>query len=235
MSILKDYERAIDFYNDKYYGREFALKNTSWHDKVVAERLGSLDGAQVLDVACGGGKWLKLLAERGAQIAGVDIADRAIDYCKQTVVQGEFHVAAAEEMPFESGRFDVITCMGSLEHFADKSRALGEMQRVAKPTAKFLLLVPNAGFATRRMGLFRGTLQTAVREDVYSLAEWDQLFRESGLSVTARWRDLHVLSWNWICQKNPVTWPLRAAQALVLGIWPISWQYQVYHLCRKLN
>ena len=26
-------------------------------------------------------------------------------------------------------------------------------------------------------------------------------------------------------------WPLRTAQALALPVWPLSWQYQVYHLC----
>jgi SAM-dependent methyltransferase len=149
--------------------------------------------------------------------------------------QGEFYVGAAESLPFEDGRFAIVTCMGSLEHFSDKPQALREMIRVAQADAKFLILVPNAGFATRRLGLFRGTLQTAVREDVYPLSKWESIFREGGLEVVARWRDLHVLSRNWILQKNPLLWPLRAAQATALAIWPMSWQYQIYHLCRKLN
>jgi len=235
MTTLKDYEKATAFYNSEYYSREFALKNTSWHDRTIASRLSPLEGREVLDVACGGGLWLKLLASRGARIAGVDIADRAIGYCRDTLPQGEFHVAAAEQLPFEPQRFDVVTCMGSLEHFSDKSMALKEMLRVAKPDAKFVILVPNAGFATRRIGLFRGTLQTVIREDVYTLAEWDRLLRENGMVVIDRWRDLHVLSWNWICQKSPWLWPLRAAQALALTIWPVSWQYQVYHFCKKSN
>lgn len=233
MSRLRSYEKAREFYNQEYYGREFALKNTSWHDHLIARRLGNLEGLQVLDVACGGGMWLRLLANKGARIAGIDIADRAIDYCRSSLPNGEFHVSAAEELPFERDRFDVVTCMGSLEHFADKALALTEMRRVAKTGAVFVLLVPNAGFATRRIGLFGGTLQTAVREDVYSLAQWQKLFNDNGLEVVSRWRDLHVLSWGWISQKNPLLWPVRAAQALALALWPISWQYQVYHLCRN--
>lgn len=235
MTSLKDYEKAAAFYDSEYYSREFALKNTSWHDRVVASRLGSLEGRTVLDVACGGGRWLELLASRGARIAGVDIAERAVKYCRETLPQGDFHVAAAEQLPFETQSFDVVTCMGSLEHFADKPAALREMLRVAKPDARFVILVPNAGFATRRMGLFRGTLQTVIREDVYTLPEWDRLLSESGMTVIDRWRDLHVLSWNWICQKNPMLWPLRAAQALALAVWPLNWQYQVYHFCKKSN
>lgn len=231
MTALKDYDKARAFYNSAYYSREFALKNTSWHDRLIASRLGDLEGHEVLDVACGGGMWLKLLAERGAGIAGVDIADRAIEYCRETLPQGEFHVGAAEALPYESDRFTIVTCMGSLEHFADKPQAIREMIRVAKVGSRFLILVPNAGFATRRMGLFRGTLQTAIREDVYTLAEWEAIFLEGGLEVMDRWRDLHVLSRNWICQKSPLLWPLRAAQAVALAVWPVSWQYQVYHLC----
>lgn len=235
MTTLKDYDRARAFYNDEYYSREFALKNTSWHDRVMASRLGDLKDRDVLDVACGGGMWLKLLSARGATVAGIDIADRAIEYCRKMLPLGEFHVGAAESLPFEDGRFAVVTCMGSLEHFADKPGAIREMVRVARQDAKFLILVPNAGFATRRLGLFRGTLQTVVREDVYSLPKWESIFREGGLEVVSRWRDLHVLSRNWIFQKNPLLWPIRAAQAVALAIWPMSWQYQVYHLCRKLN
>ena len=105
------------------------------------------------------------------------------------------------------------------------------MVRVAKREAIFLLLVPNADFLTRRLGLYGGTQQAEVREDVRTLAGWEGLFDSTGLRVTRRWRDLHVLSWSWIAQGKWYSWPCRAAQALALPFWPLSWQYQVYHLC----
>ena len=105
------------------------------------------------------------------------------------------------------------------------------MIRTAKPDAMFLLLVPNAGFLTRRLGLYAGTHQAAMREEIRSLQAWQELFASAGLCVIKRWKDLHVLSLSWITQGPWYQWPLRAAQALALPFWPLSWQYQVYHLC----
>jgi len=228
--MTQDHEKLRTFYNESYYAREFALDTSSWHDRTIASRLGELDGKAVLDVACGGGMWLDLLHRRGARIAGVDISDRAIEFCRQRHPDGDFKVGPAESLPFPDATFDLVSCLGSLEHFGDKPAALREMRRVAKPDARFLILVPNAGFLSRRLGLYRGTLQTAVREDVYPLEEWAALFEGSGLFVEKRWRDLHVLSPNWILQKGWSRAPLRAAQALALPLWPMRWQYQVYHL-----
>ena len=105
------------------------------------------------------------------------------------------------------------------------------MIRTAKPDAMFLLLVPNAGFLTRRLGLYAGTHQAAMREEIRSLQAWQELFASAGLHVINRWKDLHVLSPSWIARGPVYLWPLRAAQALALPFWPLSWQYQVYHLC----
>jgi SAM-dependent methyltransferase len=148
---------------------------------------------------------------------------------------GDFHCGPAESLPFDDHGFDLVTCMGSLEHFLDKPKALEEMRRVAKPDARFVILVPNAGFLTRRLRLYGGTEQVTAREDVLELAAWRQLFEASGLRVIERWRDLHPLSWAWIRHGNPFTWPVRAAQALALTVWPIAWQYQVYHYCQAAN
>jgi hypothetical protein len=105
------------------------------------------------------------------------------------------------------------------------------MVRVAKPGAVFLLLVPNSGFLPLRLRLYSGTQQADVREEVRSLSEWRKLFDNAGLRVRYRWKDLHVLSPSWIFRGAWYSWPLRAAQAAVLPFWPLSWQYQVYHLC----
>ncbi len=105
------------------------------------------------------------------------------------------------------------------------------MVRVAKPEAIVLLLVPNSGFLTQRLGLYSGTQQASVCEEVRSLPGWHQLFGSVGLHICQRWRDLHVLSLSWICRGPWYGWPLRASQALVLPLWPLTWQYQAYHLC----
>ena len=125
------------------------------------------------------------------------------------------------------------TCLGSLEHFPDKLQALKEIVRVATDEARFLVLVPNAGFVTRRLGLYSGTQQAQICEDVYPLRVWAALLGNAGLVIDKRWRDLHPLDYRWITTGPRNRWVLRAAQAAILAVWPIAWQYQVYHLCTK--
>jgi SAM-dependent methyltransferase len=233
MSDPDKFEPIRNFYDQDYYAEPSAHGGVSWHDRAIAARLGELRGARVLDVACGLGQWLGLLEEHGAEVAGIDISARAIEHCRQRFPGKEFHVGPAETLPFADGSFDLVTCMGSLEHFLDKPAALREMVRVSRPDARFLILVPNAGFLTRRLGLYGGTQQAKVSEDVYPLARWEQLLRGSGLHIEHRWRDLHTLSRSWIMRGPAWGWPLRALQAAALPLWPMAWQYQVHHYCRR--
>jgi ubiquinone/menaquinone biosynthesis C-methylase UbiE len=186
---------------------------------------------RLLDVACGAGQWLAAAAALGAIPAGIDISEKALDACRKSLPNSDLHCGSAEQLPFTDGYFDVISCLGALEHFLDPHMALCEMVRVAKPDAKFILLVPNLKFLSRRLGLYSGTEQADIREELRTLTQWHDLFTSAGLRVRHRWRDLHVLSPSWIFRGSFYAWPVRAAQALALPLWPLEWQYQVYHLC----
>lgn len=230
---VADHGAVRRFYDDEYYGKDTGEDALPWHVRLMAARFGDLRGKSALDIACGEGQWLSELASRGAAVAGIDISSRAIGRCRARLPNAEVHEGVAEDLPFESGRFDVVTCLGSLEHFLDQPKALREMKRVAKLDARFLILVPNAGFLTRRLGLYRGTAQVAVRETVRPLQQWETLFEAAGLFVHKRWRDLHPLSISWIRNGPMWFWPIRAVQASALVAWPINWQYQIYFGCTQ--
>ncbi len=232
---MDDFDSIRRFYDEEYYSDGKASTDLPWHSRRVAARLGDFSGRRVLDVACGTGEWLAWFRQRGAEVSGVDLSGKAIHRCLERFPGGDFHCSPAESLPFDDDCFNLVTCMGSLEHFLDKRKALEEMRRVAAPGARFLFLVPNAGFLTRRLGFYDGTRQTKAREDVLSLDAWRGLLHEAGLHVTDLWRDLRPLSRHWICHGRVVAWPVRAAQALALAAWPIAWQYQVYHYCRAVD
>lgn len=223
------------FYDTVYHQANGAPSEPSRHVWRLARKLQTRPNQNVLDVACGTGEFLAACAAFGNNIAGVDISDTAIDECKARLPMGEFHACPAEKLPFEDAQFDVVTCLGSLEHFLDPIAALREMVRVAKPGAQFVILVPNKDFLTRKLGLYGGTHQVDALEVVHSLEEWDTLFRKAGLAVRKRWKDTHVLSWRWIGAKGKAAVPLRAIQAVALLFWPLHWQYQVYHLAEARN
>ena len=228
---LPNHNEIRRFYDNVYYEDVRITGNIPVHLRRLAARLGPWKDKQLLDVGCGTGQWLMAATELGAVPAGIDISQVAIDACRKMLPQAELYCGPAEDLPFEDRRFDVISCLGSLEHFLEPEKALREMVRVAMPRASVLLLVPNADFLPRRLGLYSGTYQKEIREDVRTLAGWERLFESVGLRVVKRWRDLHVLSMPWIFQGKWYAWPFRAAQAFALPLWPLSWQYQVFHLC----
>jgi ubiquinone/menaquinone biosynthesis C-methylase UbiE len=226
-----DHDAVREFYDDFYYRDVINRNSPGFHLRRLARRLDPWTGRRVLDVACGPGSWLQAIAERGAITTGIDISQVALDVCRSAVPEAELHCGPAERLPFADRQFDFISCLGALEHFLDIEASLQEMIRVAKPNASFLLLVPNAGFLPSRLGLYKGTLQAAVKEQALSLLDWQELFESAGLRVKARWKDLHILSTAWIFRGPYHQWPLRAAQAAALPFWPLNWQYQIYYLC----
>jgi len=226
-------KRAQEFYDNAYYTTGRRRASETWHSRQIVNRVGDLHDKSVLDVGCGMGQWLQLLGARGALLSGIDISTRAVEICRSHVSGADIRQGSAESLPWADATFDLVTCLGSLEHFAEKSGALAEMVRVGRTRARYLILVPNAGFLTRRLGLYAGTQQTEFREDVYSLDAWAALFRGVGLVVEKRWRDLHMLDLQWITSGPFSRWALRSVQAAALPLWPLGWQYQVYHLCAK--
>ncbi|MBQ0797315.1 methyltransferase domain-containing protein [Zhongshania sp.] len=223
------------FYDSVYYKDKTTDTSENRHYQNLATKLGINTETEILDVACGSGEWLLACSQRGAKIAGIDLSEKAIDICRSTFKNGEFLAQAAENLPFRTDQFNIVSCLGSLEHFVDPVKALKEMRRVASQDAQFVVLVPNADFLTRKLKLFRGTYQVDAKEHVRTLPAWNDLFTEAGLTVTDRWKDLHIVSIKWVKLGPWYAWPFRALQAILLTIWPLKWQYQVYHLCHNTN
>lgn len=224
-------EEIRHFYDEVYYKNARDVVGVSRHLRRLALRFEPWKNLRILDVACGTGRWLMAVHALGAIPSGIDLSRVALDACQRTLPKVELHCGSAETLPFDNCQFDFISCLGALEHLIDPQAALREMVRCAKPDARFLLLVPNSGFLPRRLGLYAGTHQAQVHEEDRSLEEWHALFESAGLRVERRWRDLHVLSASWIFRGPWYLWFIRATQALALPLWPLSWQYQVYHLC----
>lgn len=82
----------------------------------------------LLDVGCGRGYWLDLLAERkpGLELTGLDFFDE-VPLKKSRYVRGN-----VETLPFPDKSFDIITCQHTIEHLKNLPKAIEEMKRVAR-------------------------------------------------------------------------------------------------------
>jgi SAM-dependent methyltransferase len=95
---------------------------------------------RILDVGCGTGANLKMLAAYG-NAEGVDISQQAVDYCRQRGLQS-VKLGAAEQLPYENDSFDLVTALDVIEHLDDDIAGLREMRRVLRHDGRVLLFVP---------------------------------------------------------------------------------------------
>ena len=100
---------------------------------------------KLLDVACGVGRFLMEAKSENYEIFGIDISDKAVAIAREKT-GAEITRASVENMRYRANSFDVVTCIGSLEHFADPKKALKEMSRVLRSEGVCLLHVPNLMF-----------------------------------------------------------------------------------------
>ena len=97
---------------------------------------------RVLDLGCGGGFMSEALAQRGAQVTGIDPAALAIDAARRHAATQNFpiryDVGIGESLPYGDGEFDAVLCVDVLEHVEDLRRVLSEVRRVLRPGGTFL-------------------------------------------------------------------------------------------------
>ena len=101
-------------------------------------------GGNLLDIGCGTGMFLKLLANYGT-VFGVDISERALAYC-QDKVPAHLTRAAGDRLPFPDDSFSFVSLLDIIEHADDDVSVLKEACRVLKPGGAALVTVPAFAF-----------------------------------------------------------------------------------------
>jgi SAM-dependent methyltransferase len=98
-------------------------------------------GRQVLDVGCGVGSFLRLVAERGGVPQGIDASETLISLAQTRLPDADLRVGEMEDLPWEDNRFDLVTGFNSFFFADDMVAALREARRVAKPGATVVIQV----------------------------------------------------------------------------------------------
>ena len=125
---------------------------------------------RILDVGCGTGANLKMLAQFG-RAEGIDLSQQALDFCKERGLNG-VQYGEAENLPFENGSYDLVTALDVLEHLDDDGTGLNEIYRVLRPNGRALIFVPAFMFlwgvqddvSNHRRRYTRSELTTAVQK-----------------------------------------------------------------------
>lgn len=105
--------------------------------------LGDEKPGRLLDVGCGGGRFLRRMQKRGWQAEGTDFDEQAAR--KVTSRYGiTTHVGDLPQCALPAASFDAITLSQAIEHLYDPRATLQECLRLLKPGGSLVMTTPNA-------------------------------------------------------------------------------------------
>lgn len=104
-------------------------------------RTGLEPGRQVLDIGCGAGTFLRLVADRGAVPHGLDASEALLAFARDRLPDADLRQGDMEDLPWDKDSFDLVTGFNSFFFANDMVAALREAGRVAKPGAPVVIQV----------------------------------------------------------------------------------------------
>lgn len=172
-------------YNRIYRGAGIRHPDRFW--TWILDLVAAAPGERLLDVACGEGQLVARASALGLEAHGVDLSDVALGAGRRAAPAASFAVADGERLPYPDASFDVVTNMGSLEHYEDPVSGAAEMARVAAPGGRVCLHVPN--LFGLRWNVAHGWRHGDVPDDGQpiqrygSRAQWTRVLAAGGLEV----------------------------------------------------
>jgi len=102
------------------------------------DRAAGLAGKKVLDVGCGGGILAEAMAQRGAEVTGIDLGEKGLRVAQLHLAESKlpvtYEMVSAEDYAARhAGEFDVVTCMELLEHVPEPAGMVAACARLARP------------------------------------------------------------------------------------------------------
>ena len=101
----------------------------------VLERVPVAGETRLLDVGCGAGRFCRIAADRGAEVAGIDACAPLVAIARERVPGADLRVGDMEQLPWADDSFDVVTGFNAFFIAGDMVNALGEARRVARAGA----------------------------------------------------------------------------------------------------
>ena len=150
----------------------------------------------LLDIGCGGGILCEAMAQRGAQVKGIDMGATPLQIARlhslESGVEVDYQQITAEQLAEQSPEsYDVVTCMEMLEHVPDPSSIVKACMQLVKPGGdvyfstinrnpkSFLFAIVGAEYVLNMLPRGTHTYGSFIRPS--ELTRWA---REAGLDVT---------------------------------------------------
>jgi ubiquinone/menaquinone biosynthesis C-methylase UbiE len=112
---------------------------------LILETIRPLPTERLLDVGCGAGNFVMMMAPLVAQAVGVDLTPAMLEQARALHAQNklknvEWREADVTALPFADGSFDVVSSRSMLHHIHEPAKVIAEMRRVAAPTGRLMII-----------------------------------------------------------------------------------------------
>ena len=172
-------------YDDLYTEGDISQRDSFylWLSDLFALR----PGEQYLDISCGRVMLPYLAHSKGAIAHGLDLSHAALKAGHASTGISNLVTANSQILPYANNSFDVISNIGSLEHYVDMHAAILEMTRVLRPGGRAYVLVPNTFSLTTNILLAlrqgRTSIDSQPIQRYAARQEWQTLIESYGLTV----------------------------------------------------
>jgi ubiquinone/menaquinone biosynthesis C-methylase UbiE len=137
------YETIGGFYDDtqRVFGAFRGVALDSYFENYMS-LLDVKPGDSVLETSVGTGLNFKYLP-RGVKLSGLDLSQEMLTNCQNNLrrwqMEADLYLGNAESLPFADSSFDVVFTCGGFNFFSDRTKAIREMIRVAKPGGRLMI------------------------------------------------------------------------------------------------
>jgi 2-polyprenyl-3-methyl-5-hydroxy-6-metoxy-1,4-benzoquinol methylase len=137
--------------------------------RCFGERLwNGLEGRDVLECGCGAGRFTEILLDRGARVTSVDLSD-AVDANAANFPLGPRHRIAQADilaLPFAKASFDVVVCLGVLQHTPIPETTIQRLSEHVRPDGWLIIdhYTYEIAWYTKTAPLFRMILKRLPRK-----------------------------------------------------------------------
>lgn len=122
---------------DQWHWQEFWLRN----ERPIIEQilLANDAGRRLLDVGCGTGRFLSWCISAGFDAKGIDSSSDMLREAALRIDPERVCLGSAEQLPYDSNVFDVVTVLRTLSHIKDIEKVFRELSRVTTSTGALLI------------------------------------------------------------------------------------------------
>lgn len=131
---------------DALVGETGDINHKTYLNPVVLRLVGSIKDKKTLDLGCGQGYFSRILAKKGAQVVGIDLADKLLDIAKnkeKPIGPTYFCRNAANLYGLKGNSFDIIVSNMAFNDISNIKGAIKECARVLRPTGKIIFSIPH--------------------------------------------------------------------------------------------